>query len=173
MTITEAMKNYFLRLEALYRKTFGTLPTVSWEESMGSELFCGKPDDDGEIQWKAIPAKHAELSGLCSELTEFYNTYYYWELRGQFNHMVFDFPAVTSFIDVQDVVKTALAEGQYYFAGQDTLLLATCSSSGNDDLLLFYRQHTGELFIYDQDKRFVHPMDCSLVELIESMEAII
>lgn len=51
--------------------------------------------------------------------------------------------------------------------------LPPVSKSGNDDLLLFYRQKTGEVFIYDTDKRFLFPLEVSLVNLIGSMEAVI
>ena len=84
-----------------------------------------------------------------------------------------DFPAVPTSSGRKKVIEQAVKDGNYYFPGQDTVLLASCSKSGNDDLLLFYRQKTGEVFIYDTDKRFLFPLEVSLVNLIGSMEAVI
>ena len=49
MTLMESMKAYLGRQELLYKKTFGTLPTISWDESLPQDLFVGSPDEDDEI----------------------------------------------------------------------------------------------------------------------------
>ena len=124
MTLMEAMKAYLKKQELLYKKTFGTLPTISWD-------------------------------------------------RGKFQDFSLDFPPVPTSSDRKKVIEQAVKDGNYYFPGQNTVLLASCSKAGNDDLLLFYRQKTGEVFIYDTDKRFLYPLEVSLVDLIGSMEAVI
>lgn len=111
--------------------------------------------------------------GLSKELADFFGAYYYWQLRGKYKKTLFDFPASVSLKEAEKTARAALSDGEYYFPGQKTALLASCGNNGNDDLLLFYRQNTGELFLYDKDKRFVYPMDCSLTELIHSLEAVI
>lgn len=173
MNIKEAMESYFTRLCNLYKKTFGTLPSVSWDSHQSQELFIGKPDEDGEIQWKPMEAIPINLNGLCKELQVFYSSYYYWELKGEYQGKLYDFPPVPSFSSAETVASAAINDGNYYFPNQKTILLASCSFKGNDDLLLFYRQESGELFIYDVDKRFVFSLDFSLVELISSMKAVI
>ncbi len=173
MNIKEAMASYFAKLNNLYKNTFGTFPTVSWSPDQNQDLFIGKPDEDDEIQWKPVEAAKIKTNGLHKELQEFYSSYYFWELRGEYRGVLFDFPALPSLNVAESVARTAIDEGEYYFPNQETALIATCSSNGNDDLLLFIRQSTGELFIYDSDKRFIHPLDYSLVELICSMRAVI
>jgi hypothetical protein len=173
MNIKEAMACYFVKLNNLYKNTFGTFPTVSWSPEQNQDLFIGKPDEDGEIQWKPVEATPVRIDGLRRELQAFYGSYYYWELRGEYKGVLFDFPPLPSLNVAESVVCAAINDGEYYFPNQETVLLATCSSNGNDDLLLFFRQNTGELFIYDSDKRFLHPLNYSLVELICSMKAVI
>ena len=173
MIIKEAMLTYFEKLEALYRKQFGTLPTVSWSAELSQDLFLGTPDDDYEIQWKAKPADSIHLPGLCDDLTEFFSSFYYWELRGTYDGILFVFPAVITHNNAVDVARAALTDGNYYFPKQDTALLATCSVNNFDETLLFYRQKTGELFLYDLDLEKTTPLDYTLVTLISSMKAVI
>lgn len=173
MDIKDAMTIYFNRLEDLYKTMFGTLPTVSWSEDYSQELFIGKPDEDNEIQWKAKEAEPIHKVKLCKELREFYGSYYYWELRGEYHGVLFAFPAVSSSKSAVRVASTAVSDGNYYFPNQEAALLATCSAHGNDDLILFYLQNKGELFIYDRDKGDVVPLDYSFVDLISSMKAVI
>ena len=173
MTLMEAMKAYLKKQELLYKKTFGTLPTISWDESLPQNLFVGTPDEDDEIQWTPKVANQESYPELCKELNLFYCTFYYWTLRGKFQDFLLDFPPVPTSSDRKKVIEQAVKDGNYYFPGQNTVLLASCSKSGNDDLLLFYRQKTGEVFIYDTDKRFLYPLEVSLVDLIGSMEAVI
>lgn len=173
MTLMEAMKAYLRKQELLYKRTFGTLPTISWDESLPQDLFVGTPDEDDEIQWTPKAASQETYHELCKELNLFYSTFYYWTLRGKFQDFSLDFPPVPTSSARKKVIEQAVKDGNYYFPGQDTVLLASCSKSGNDDLLLFYRQKTGEVFIYDTDKRFLFPLEASLVDLIGSMEAVI
>lgn len=173
MTIKEALRGYFDRLTALYQKRLGTLPTVSWYQSLNQNLFTSLPDEDGEAQWRPADAAAVSVPGLCRELEEFFSSYYYWQLHGKADGVLYYFPPVVSAAEADKAARTALKEGEYYFAGQNTALLATCSQAGNDDLLLFYRQNFGELFLYDQDKRFLYPVEHSLVSLLDRMEAIL
>lgn len=173
MTLNESMRAYLGKQEQLYMKTFGTLPTVSWDESLPQDLFVGTPDEDDEIQWRPKEADQESFTELCKELNSFYCTFYYWTLRGKFKGFLFDFPPVPTSSDRSYVIEQALKDGNYYFPGQNIVLLATCSKSENDDLLMFYRQKTGDIFIYDMDKRLVYPLEVSLVDLIVSMEAVI
>ena len=173
MTIIESMGIYLGKQEQMYRKAFGTYPTVSWDQSLPQDLFIGTVDEDDEIQWRPKIADQMFFKELCKELNSFYCTYYYWTLRGKFQNVLFDFPAVPTSDERKTVIEQAVKDGNYYFPGQSIVMLATCSMSGNDDLLLFYRQKTGKLFIYDMDKRFVYPIEVSLAELISSMEAVI
>lgn len=169
----ESMRAHLEKQELLYKKTFGTLPTISWDESLDQNLFIGMPDEDDEIQWIPKIANKDFYQELCKELNLFYSTFYYWTLRGIFRGFLLDFPPIPTSSERKNVIKQIVEDGNYYFPSQNTVLLASCSKSGNDDLLLFYRQKTGEMFIYDIDKRFIYPLDVSLIDLISSMEAVI
>ena len=75
MTLMEAMKVYLKKQELLYKKTFGTLPTISWDESLPQNLFVGTPDEDDEIQWTPKAASQETYHELCKELNLFYCTF--------------------------------------------------------------------------------------------------
>ena len=172
MSVKEAMAMFFGRLEQLYQDTFGTYPTVSWSSDLDQRLFVGEPDEDFEMQWKPADAAPVSNVELCEELKEFYGSFYYWELRGEYQGIEFSFPAVPSIESAEVVTATAISDGNYYFARQNTVFLADCSKQGNDDLLLFYRQKNGELFIYDTEKQIVLPQSYGLVDLISQMKAV-
>ena len=173
MDIKEAMLAYFSKLEDLYQRTFGTLPTTPWDSDTNPELFIGTPDEDDEIQWRPIDAIPMQNPKLCRELCDFYSSYYYCQLRGEYEEILFDFPAVCSFTDSSKIADSAIVDGEYYFPGQNTVLIATCTLHGNDDILLFYKQNTGDMILYDIDKKTILPFEHSLVELITSMKAVI
>ena len=99
MTLMESMKAYLGRQELLYKKTFGTLPTISWDESLPQDLFVGSPDEDDEIQWTPKVANQESYQELCKELNIFYCTFYYWTLRGKFKDYLLDFPPVPTSSD--------------------------------------------------------------------------
>ncbi len=173
MSIKSAQDAYFTKLETLYKKTFGTLPSVSWDPELDQSLFIGKPDEDGEICWKPKPAQGISLPGLGRELTEFFGSWYFWQMRGVYKGMAFDFAPQPCRKEAEKAALTALSDGRYYFPPRKAALLAVCSEKGNDDLLLFYDQEKEELFSYDRDKRFIYSLSFSLEELISSMEAVI
>ena len=174
MMMKTAMQGYFERLTRLYQESFGTWPTVSWDPEMDQTLFVSEPDEDGEAQWKAVPGQplnYLENQTLPSELAMLFGGWYYWQLRGSYRDMDLDFPSICNRQMAKKVAKTAIADGNHYFPGKNYALLATCSKDGNDDLLLFYCQDTGGLFVYDRDKRSAKKMVCSLTQLIRQMEA--
>lgn len=173
MILSEAMRAFFGKQELLYKKTFGTLPTISWDKSLPQGLFIGTPDEDDEIQWKPKTADQEHYGELCKELNLFYNAFYYWTMRGEYQGVMLDFPPIPTLSDRRKIVEQAVKDGNYYFPGKKVVLLAACSKSGNDDLLLFYRQTSGEIFMYDTDKRFLYPLEVSLPELIGTMEAVV
>ena len=173
MAVKDAMGIYFSKLESLYQETFGTLPTISWSSKLPQDLFIGTPDEDGEIQWKQTAAKPVTLSGFCPELSSLYGSYYYWELRGEYRNTEFDFPPIPTENGAKSVAEKAALDGEYYFPGQNIVLLASCSRSGNDDLFLFYRQNRGTMFLFDTDKEEIMELDFGLEELIGKMKAVI
>lgn len=174
MNIKEAMACYFVKLNNLYKNTFGTFPTVSWSPEQNQDLFIGKPDEDGEIQWKPVEATPVRIDGLRRELQAFYGSYYYWELRGEYKGVLFDFPPLPSLNVAESVVccSNKLMVSTIFRIKRQCCLQRVLLTE-TTDLLLFFRQNTGELFIYDSDKRFLHPLNYSLVELICSMKAVI
>lgn len=173
LEMRDSISLFLRKQEELYMKTFGTYPTVSWDDSLPQDLFVGTIDDDGEKQWRPQIADQVSFRSLCSELNSFYSTFYYWEMRGEYRGFLFDFPPVPTSFDRKKVVEIAEIDGNYYFPNQNILLLATCSKAGNDDFLLFYQQKSGEMFVYDADQQVVYPLEITLVDLIGSMEAVI
>ena len=116
MNMKEAMASYFAKLEALYQKMFGTLPTVSWDPDADQSLFIGTADDDDEIQWKPTAAAPVRTEGLCGELRDFFGSWYYWQLRGEYSGIRFSFPAIPDASCAEDTAQCAIADGNYYFS---------------------------------------------------------
>ena len=173
MTIKEAMKSFFERQKDLYMGTFGTLPTVPYSRSADSSLYVGEPDEDEEIQWIYSEAKRIEIDGLSTELTDFYSSYYYWELRGHQNNTSYYFPHVINMDEAVRTAEFALERGKELFPEENNAVIAYCKISENDGLILVYNQDDSSLFIYDCEvcDRFL--CDNTLTETISLMEAII
>lgn len=175
MTIGTAMSTYFQKLKALYQEQFGTAPTFPWEENADHKLFISSPDEDGDAQWApkmAAPLPAAVAGALCSELAAYYGSWYFLQLRGRIKNINLDFLPFASLEAAVRAAKAALADGQDYFPMERCVLLATCTVSGIDDMLLFYDQNSNKLFIYDPDKQIKHNIKASLPELIADMEAL-
>lgn len=173
MTITESMQIYFKKLDQVYWETFKTYPTVSWDPSYDQTLFCSTPDEDGEIQWRPRPGAVIPLPGICPEVMPFFTSFYFWSMRGVWEGIELDFPSMPNSEAVKGAAEIAVMDGDYYFYGQKTLLLANACKDENDDLLLFYRQPTNELFLYDQEFKCTYPLKCTLSEMIGTMKAVI
>lgn len=176
MTVGTAMSTYFQKLKKLYLDQFGTLPTFPWDENADHQLFIGPPDEDGEAQWTpkmAAPLASAVAQSLCSELTTYYGSWYFLQMRGRIQNIDLDFLPFSSAESANKAAKSALNEGQCYFPGEHCVLIATCTLNGIDDMLLFYDQNSGKMFIYDSDKQVRHSVQSSLPEIIANMEALI
>lgn len=173
LNIKDAMDIYFQKLNYIYVQTFNTCPSVSWSPDINQDLFITSPDEDGDAQWCPISAQSLKLPGLCDELNQFYSSYYYCSLNGRYQNIQMYFDPIDSLETAQRKAKQAILDGDYYLKNQNAVLLATCSLEGNDELLLFYKQETGELILYDQNKRFMCSLECSFVQLVSQMEALI
>ncbi len=176
MTIGMAMNTYFQKLKALYQKNFGTAPTFPWEENAGHQLFISPPDEDGDAQWTpkmAAPLPASVGSTLCSELVSYYSSWYFLQMKGRIRNIDVNFLPFSSVEAATSAAKIAVSDGRDYFPKARCALLATCTVSGIDDMLLFYDQDTGSLFIYDPDKEAKHNVKASLPELISEMEALL
>ena len=176
MTIGTAMSTYFQKLKKLYLDQFGTLATFPWEENASHQLFISLPDEDGDAQWSpkmAAPLDTSVSKLLCSELTAYYGSWYFLQMRGRIQNIDVDFLPFSSADAASRAAKNALKEGHSYFPNEHCALIATCTVNGIDDMLLFYDQNSGKLFIYDPDKQIRHSIQASLPELIANMEALI
>lgn len=176
MTVGTAMSAYFQKLKKRYLEQFGTLATFPWEKNAGHQLFIGLPDADGEAQWSpkmAAPLDPSVSKLLCSELNAYYGSWYFLQMRGRIQNIDVDFLPFSSAESACRAAKIALKEGKSYFPNENCALIATCVVNGIDDMLLFYDQNSGKLFVYDPDKQIRHDIQTSLPELIAKMEALI
>lgn len=171
--IKVAIKIFFEKQKNLHIKTFGTLPTVPYNRNADPSLYIGAPDEDEYIQWTYLEAKEIEAEGLNAELTEFYSAYYYWELRGHWNNISYYFPHV---VNIEEAVRTAefaLERGKELFPEENNAVIAYCSISGNDGLLLVYSQDDSSLFIYDCETHNRILCRNTLTELVSMMEPVV
>ncbi len=173
MTIKEAMEAFFEKQKKLYMDAFGTLPTVPYDQNADPSLYVGEPDEDEEIQWAYSEAERIGIEGLSAELTDFYSSYYYCELRGRLNNTSYYFPHVINMDEAVRSAEFALARGKEIFPGENNAVLAYCRISGNDGLILVCDQDDMSLFIYDCETGDRHLCSNTLTETIGLMEAVI
>ena len=175
MTIGVAMSSYFQKLKKLYINEFNTAPLFPWDESATHGLFISPPDEEGYAQWApklAAPLPKSVTSSLCSELVAYYSSWYFLQLRGRISNMDINFLPFSTAAEAATAAQGAIEDGLEYFPNERCALLASCSIDGVDDVLLFYDQNTGRLFIYDQDRQERRTIKATLSELISSMEAV-
>ena len=170
--ILQALDHYFDRLIAFWRED-GTWPLIPWDAEDDQSLYLSGPDDDGEAEWKpAVSEIPAALPELCPELRAFFGCRRYWRLAGRYKQHNYTFEAVPTDDAAVSVARIAISDGEGYL-GPGYVLLAIVSYRGNDDLVLLYNQHTGNMTLLDIDKETTRPLDFSLAELIERMEVLI
>ena len=168
----ECLKQHFDKLKELYLKEFGTMPTSPYFEECN--MFVSKEDDDGYAEWIPKEISNIEIKNkekLNDELIEFYSSYYYLSLRGDYKNIHFDFNIeMYSEEKINISIECAIRDGEYYFKDSNYLLIATACKDGNDDLLVFYDLNNRKVFLYDQDLGEKNGDIFELKEIIKNMK---
>lgn len=178
--VKTAFKNYFSKLNSLYRSTFGTSPTVPYTETLEKSLLIGDPDEDGEIQWspKEQTAKtdwdncERQLSfALCQELKDYYSTYYFLAVSGTFGACELHFYRIDGSEPLEKVVLRNYSDAQYTFPGSEMFLIGNAVVNDDDSYFIYYDNATGKLFCYESDTKNEILLSYSIAKTIGSMEA--
>lgn len=169
------LKQYFLRLEELYLNTFNTKPASPYFDNCN--LFVSTPDEEGYAEWLPIEIEHIDLENkekLSKELIEFYSSYYYLNLSGEYKDIVFYFGNdMHTNETINKAIKAAIADGKYYFEDEEYILIGNACKDGNDDLLVFYDNKNEIVFLYDQDFNKKTEDIFKLEEIIKNLSPII
>lgn len=180
--IKEALENYYRKLNDLYMREYGTLPTVAYSEDMRKDIQISVPDDDGEVEWKLVPVsddiKENTLRDLKyilnQEILEFYLTYYFARLNGQYDGVSYYFYTNCYCCrpnSIGEYVNKLHEDAEYYFKNATYLLIGVANSKHVDEYLVFYDYKECDLFLYDQDTHKIRKICHSLSNLINDMEA--
>ena len=51
----QSFDNYYKKLNVLYKKEYGTRPTVTFDSKLKKEVIISKENSDGEVEWKMYP----------------------------------------------------------------------------------------------------------------------
>ncbi|MDO4355960.1 MAG: hypothetical protein Q4E13_05565 [Clostridia bacterium] len=171
--ITDAMDVYFERLTKTWQEENETGPMTPWDEEYDQNLFVSGPDDEEYAEWKVaeaqIPVSFPEMN---EELREFFGSRRFWRMCGEVDGAEYTFPAIPTDMAAEKVARTAVKDGEYYL-GQGYAVLAIVAVNGNDELLLLYNWKNGQMTILDTDRQVTYPVEYTLPELIERMEALI
>ena len=170
MTIKEAMKEYFEKQANNHISKYNSLPMVPYQTEKKTLIYKDAPDEEEWIQWKPVHAKTISVKHLCPILTQFYSSYYYGSLEGNYNGVNYEFPQICNEAEAIQQAKWALLNGEELFPDEDTAVIAICEKDGADGLLLVYEQPTGRLFIWNGEFNTRKYLDVSLVGLIRSLD---
>jgi len=153
----------------VWKEDQGTLPKVSYEEEADSNLYVGKPDKEGWIEWQYAPVKEmVDFSGLEQKyevfipdaVKEYYNAYCFLELAGFYKNACIYFNRVEDPADAAAVIEELLEkEGNYLFIG----------NYYKYDLPLCVKINGGQVVIWDQEKGREYFLAESLAELFASL----
>lgn len=111
--IKEEIKRCLEKNVEMWQKETNSLPKISYDEDVceWSDLFVGQPDTNGSIQWQYAPVDrildfsdlekryHVELP---VDLKDFYNAYFFLELRGFIDNECISFKPLDETVDVLD-----------------------------------------------------------------------
>ena len=95
----QSFDNYYKKLNVLYKKEYGTRPTVTFDSKLKKEVIISKENSDGEVEWKMYPVSGFS-KGIVSEqlgfkisddVYEYYSTYYYAHLTGRIDDTILYF----------------------------------------------------------------------------------
>ena len=147
------LKQYFEKLKGLYLKEFDTMPKVPYFDNCS--LFISKEDEDGDAEWLPLEIENIEIEEkekLTEELIEFYSSYYYLSLIGTYKGIHFDF-GIDMYSNelINNFIKNAIKDGEYYFKSDNYILIATACMDDNDNVLVFYDVKNRKVFLYDPD----------------------
>lgn len=154
--------NYFQKLEDVYLREFGTLPTVTYTDSINKSLLIGDMNEDGEIQWKAVKQeKNIDWENLekifgftvNKELREYYSTYRFLIITGSVSDIYFRLFPLGVTREAERDIKQQLADGKYDFPASQIFLIGEASVGQDDSYFVYYNNLTKEVFCYDRETK--------------------
>ena len=174
----QSFDNYYKKLNVLYKKEYGTRPTVTFDSKLKKEVIISKENSDGEVEWKMYPVSGFS-KGIVSEqlgfkisddVYEYYSTYYYAHLTGRIDDTILYFIPNGFRDNLISFIKQQYVEASYYFPEKRYFLLGTANKNSNDDMLIFFDNDNNRIFLHDIEVKTDYELD-DLVSLVWNMEA--
>lgn len=178
----EAFDLYFKKQEALFRKYFGSLPTVCYTDSLNKSLLVSAPNADGEVEWQprlqTAAVDWGKLESIIGfrirdELKAYYGTYLFLSLDGKRDGVEMHFLPIGKNKTVEGSVRQNLSDALYTFPGTQTFLLGGACIDGDDGYFIYFDNNTGQVYCYESDTKNRVELGSSLAEIIADMEAIL
>lgn len=181
ISMQDAMKSYFKKLEKVYQEKLKTRPSVCYTEDLNKSLLISKPDEDGEVEWKLVRQEPFDWTSteqrlgfsLSEELRDFYNTFWYLEMSGAFGNCRLHFYENDGRRTPGDVALQQFKDGRHTFPDQQCFLIGSASVSGDDNYFIFCDNSSGKLFCYDDETKNQILLSYSIAGIISKMEALI
>ena len=180
MDYVECFDNYFNKLTLFSRKSYGTLPTVTYSKKLNPLLLISEPDEDGEVEWNPIPQSNNNWDlieerwgfSLSNDLRGFYGTYYFLTLSGVIDNVYVYFYSNDGSVLLEDFIYKNYQDAQSVFPNSNIFLIGNAVIDGDDGYFIYVENNTGAVFCYEADRMRRVDLRYSLFEIIDGMEAI-
>lgn len=176
MSIKDAMKMYFEKLEKRYLTDLKSLPTISYDEKYNPCLFIGEVDEDDEIQWKAKEQEYVinftEVENslgieLHNDLKEYFNSYWFYSMRGIYENIPISLNPITPDGRIEDVFLIHKQRVEKYNGDIKEFILGIAEDD-NSAVVFNNTKATVDLINYMENKRRI--LSNSIENLIRNLE---
>lgn len=174
----QALESYYKKLGELYKKEYGTRPTVTFDRRLKKEIIISKENCDGEVEWQLYPVcgfpkemVNEQLGfRISDELYEYYSMYYYAHLMGKIKDIILYFIPNGFSDNLIGFIKQQYIDACYYFPEKKYFLLGTANKNNNDDMLILFDNDSNRVFLYDAEVKVEYELN-DLMALVGNMEA--
>lgn len=166
----DEMKNYMNKYIEMWKKERGTFPMVCFDEDLDTNLYFGKIDDEGYIQWtykeKENIIDFSELEKkydmiLHKDIKEYYNSFCFIEIEGFFKGKSIYLDGV---YDEEEIINNL----EYSFESEDKDMI-NIGMINPDSLALYFDNKSGNIIIYDYERNIKKILSKSFSELFNEM----
>ena len=161
----QSFDNYYKKLNVLYKKEYGTRPTVTFDSKLKKEVIMYPVSEFS----KEIVSEQLGFE-ISDDLYEYYSTYYYAHLTGRIDDTILYFIPNGFSDNLISFIKQQYVEACYYFPEKRYFLLGTANKNSNDDMLIFFDNDNNRVFLHDIEVKTDYELD-DLVSLVWNMEA--
>ena len=179
-SLKTAFEVYFKKLTDFNQQKFNKLPTVTYTDTLNSDLLISTADTNGDIEWQpklqTTPVDWSTLEvtlgfSVCEELKEYYSSYLFLTLAGGYKDIAkqLNFEAIADQNAIPQIILRQSKDGQYYFPNTQIFLLGNALINGDDSFGVYFDNQNGTIFCYEDDTKNRISLSDSLANIIEGM----